>query len=279
MPAEDFAGRIAAVHPSVCVLSLVDESLLTLATPTIGRLPRSITLDAPRDFAFQDILAVGADIAARSGILRIAGSALSIDLRPAIRWRSCLGDLRLDAKRNVVMQALEAARAALLQDGRSDALIRIAGTRLAALATATRTLDAAVAGNSMSELVGLGEGMTPAGDDYLVGYFAGLWTCAERTTARLAFIAALSERLKHSVLLTGRVSRAYLEASFDGEVSERLFDLASRIAAGSDDATVRRAAATALAVGHSSGACGLLGFLQACTCWCHAAPADRQERR
>ncbi|MGH9676778.1 MAG: hypothetical protein ACRD36_06720, partial [Candidatus Acidiferrum sp.] len=96
VPTGDFGGRIAAVHRRVCVISLVDENLLTLATPAIGRLPRSITLDTPPEFRFPEIVAVGANIAARAGILRIGGSGHSFDLRPAIRWRSCLSDLGLD---------------------------------------------------------------------------------------------------------------------------------------------------------------------------------------
>jgi hypothetical protein len=94
----------------------------------------------------------------------------------------------------------------------------------------------------------------------------------------VVFIAALRKRLTRSAPATSAISRVYLEAAFDGEVSERLFDLAYAVARGSDDAALRRAAANALAVGHSSGACGLLGFLQACACWSGAAPAERRER-
>ena len=137
-PAGDFAGAIAAVHRRVCVISLVDESPLTLATLEIGRLPRGITLDAPPEFTFHGIVARSVDIAARGGILRIGGGALSIDLRPATPWRSRLGDLSLDGAREAVTQALEIARAALRQDGRGEALVRIAGARLGALSTARR---------------------------------------------------------------------------------------------------------------------------------------------
>src|SRR5579862_5692240 len=115
-PAGDFAGTIAAVYARVCALSLADENLITLVTPTVGSLPRSITLDTQLEFSFADFLAVGATVAARSGILRIEGSALSIDLRTAIHWRSCISNLRLDGSREPVMHALEAARALLRQD-------------------------------------------------------------------------------------------------------------------------------------------------------------------
>jgi hypothetical protein len=278
-PAGDFAGTTAAVYSRVCLLLLADESLLTLVVPAIGNLPKSIMIDARPEFVFADVLAVGANVAARSGILRIAGSALSIDLRSATRWRSCLSNLELDGSREAVMQALEAARVALQRDGRSDAFARIADAGLAALETATRTLNATAAGDALSGLVGLGEGTTPAGDDYLVGYFAGLWACAGRTAARLAFTAAVGESLRSSALGAGRISRVYLEAAADGEVSERLSDLASCIAAGSDRISVEGAAAAVIAVGYSSGACGVLGFLQACAFWSSAAPADGRDRR
>jgi hypothetical protein len=277
-PAGDFAGTILVVHPRVCVVSLADESLLTLVTPMIGRLPRSILVGAPSEVTFTDVLGVNANVAARSGILRFSNSAFSVDLRSAVRWRPCLSDLRLDKSLVSVVEAWRTASAAQEADGRSQSFVAIAGPQLAALATATCTLDAAAASNAMSGLVGLGEGATPAGDDYLVGYFGGLWACAGRVKRRRAFVAAAGQRLKMLTSRTGRISKAYLEAAVEGDVSERLFDLASSISNGSNEAIVGRAAAAVLAVGHSSGACGLLGFLQACECWSKAARANRRER-
>lgn len=274
VPTGDFSGRIAAVHSRVCVLALVDESLLTLATPAIGRLPRSIAIDAPPDFDFRHVVEAGATLGLRSGVLRIGGGAFSIDMRPAIPWRSRLGDLRLDGDKDDVMRAMTTTRAALRRDGRSDALVRIAQGRLGSLATATRILDAPAAGDCIAGLIGLGEGATPAGDDFIVGYFAGLWACVWRSAARMSFLAAAGERLRRSASRTSEISRVYLEAAIDGEVSERLASFAACIATGSDDAKIGGATEAALAVGHSSGACGVLGFLEACACWRHAAPAE-----
>ena len=131
----------------------------------------------------------------------------------------------------------------------------------------------------MSGLVGLGEGATPASDDFLVGYLAALWACAAASEPQLAFLADVSRRVRRLAPLTGKVSRAYLEAAADGEVSERLFDLAMHISAGSDADTIRRVAGAALAVGHSSGACGLHGFLEACSCWATPAPPRGEDGR
>jgi hypothetical protein len=271
--ATNISGTVAVVHSRVCVVSLADESLLTLVAPEIGRLPRGISFETPPKFEFEKAFPVGADVAARAGILRIASTGLSIDLRRAAAWRSPLADLRLDGTREPVGNALKTARAALAEDGRNLGLTRVAAARLTKLTTATRALDRKRAEEAISGLVGLGEGTTPAGDDFLVGYLTGLWACAARSEPRTAFVAAVAARVRQVAPLTGGVSRAYLEAAAEGEVSERLYDLARHVSAGSSADAIRRVSAAALAVGHSSGACGLQGFLDACSCWAEPAPA------
>jgi hypothetical protein len=251
---------------------LADESLLTLVAPEIGRLPRSIRFDAPPELAFENAFSVGAAVAARAGILRIADTPISIDLRCATFWRSPLRDLRLDSTHGPVADALSAARAALAEDGRNLGLTRVAAARLTKLTTATRALDSKRAEEAISDLVGLGEGATPAGDDFLVGYLTGLWACAARSEPRTAFVAAVAARVRQVAPLTGSASRAYLEAAAEGEVSERLYDLAQQVSAGSGADVVRRVSAAALAIGHSSGACGVQGFLDACSCWAEPVP-------
>jgi len=272
-PSGDFLAAVAAIYPRACTLSLTDSRLLTLVTLEIGRMPRSIGFEAPPGFEFEKAFPVGADVAARAGILRIASTGLSIDLRRAAAWRSPLADLRLDPTREPVGNALETARAALVEDGRNLGLTRVAAGRLTKLTTATRALDRKRAEEAISNLVGLGEGTTPAGDDFVVGYLTGLWACAARSGPRTAFVAAFAAHVTKVAPLTGRVSRAYLEAAAEGEVSERLYDLARHVSAGSSADAIRRVSAAALAVGHSSGACGLQGFLDACSCWGEPVPA------
>jgi hypothetical protein len=263
----DFDGRVEAAYARACVLMLNGYGLLTLVTSTIGRVPRGIVIDAPSEFTFASSIAIGAPVAARSGILRIRDTALAIDLRPAPSWRSALGALNIDGTSPAVLLAREAAMAALRQDGRSDLFVRIGGAPLTALDAAVRALDVAAAEKAMSRLIGLGEGLTPAGDDYLVGYAAGLWACAGTDESRLNFVVAFSGALKRVAAKAGKISRVYLEAAAEGEVSERLFTLASNIADGSGGAVVSRTVAAALAVGHSSGACSVCGFLRACGGW------------
>ncbi|MGO8797651.1 MAG: DUF2877 domain-containing protein [Roseiarcus sp.] len=264
VPEGDFVGRVEEVHTGACLCALSDGKWLTLLRPDLGGFPCGVTLDAPRGFSFKLTLRPGPEVAARGGVLRVAGHRLNIDLRAARPWRSRLGDLKLDLGKAATARAWRAARRALRRDGRDAELLRVAGAVIDELAGAASRLDAAAAQDAMGRLVGLGEGRTPAGDDFLVGYFAGLQACADGADAGRQFLATLGARLRALSTRANRVSRVYLKAAADGEVSERLRAVAASIAEGCDAAAVDKAVAAALAVGHSSGACGVLGLLRAC---------------
>ena len=189
------------------------------------------------------LLTVSAEVAARGGMLRVAGVAMTIDLRGSRPWRSGLDALRLDLDRPAVAQAYRTAWSAVNADGRGDRLRHAAGTICKGLAEATRYRDVEAAERAMSGLIGLGEGRTPAGDDYLVGYFAALWSCSDM---RRGFAVALGGRLRALIAPAGHLSRVYLQAAAEGEVSERIATVAASVAAGSDDAVIRRAVAASI---------------------------------
>ena len=270
VPAKDFAGRIEEVHARACLIALSDGSLLTLLAAGLGSLPRGITLDAPPGFCFRPLLVVGAAAAARGGVLR--AGALTVDLRRARPWRCDLDGLHLDLGRAPSLLAWQAVWSAWHKDSRGDGLFRLFGAAIDELSAATCCLDAAAAQPALFRLIGLGEGRTPAGDDFLVGYIAGLWACGAGMASRAAFVPDLGRRLRAGLPQTNRVSRVYLEAAADGQVSERLFSLAAGIAVG-DGGAAGRAVSAALAVGHSSGAAGVLGLLRGCAAWSGDAEA------
>ena len=252
----DFVGCVAAAHDRACVIATEDGLWLTLACARLGALPGAITLATPAGFAFRPLLAEGAAAAARGGVLRVAGSvlALAVDLRGARPWRSNLEALRLDLARPPCRAAWHEAATILAEDGRAAALLSVGGAAIDALDAATRGGDAGAARQAVCRLIGLGAGRTPDGDDFLVGYLAGLRAAgagAPIVAAVCAHVAALAAR-------TGDLSRHYLRAAAAGEVGERLHDVAAAIAAAGPLAPAMRAA---LALGHGSGAAGVLGLL------------------
>src|SRR5262249_20795437 len=190
-PADGFAGMVEQVYSQVCLLTLSDQRLVTLATLSVGHLPRGITLNSSPNFQLRNYVATGGEFAARGGILRFSRSTLSVDLRTSRRWRCDLAALNLDINKASVLQAWKAARVALRRDGRSDGLQRAAGSTIRELVEATRNFVAPAAGEAISALVGLGDGSTPAGDDFLVGYLAGLLSSVGVVEARTSLVSAL----------------------------------------------------------------------------------------
>jgi hypothetical protein len=135
----------------------------------------------------------------------------------------------------------------------SDPLARLAGPALVRLAAATAALDPDDCASTARPLLGLGPGLTPAGDDLLVGWLAGVWTSGREgrrlvETVGPALLAAAAKR-------TGAPSRAFLAAALDGQAAEPLCAFARC----PDEP--RRAAL--LALGATSGADLLGGYLLA----------------
>jgi hypothetical protein len=65
----------------------------------------------------------------------------------------------------------------------------------AALADACRALDRERATRHAERLIGWGEGLTPAGDDFLVGLIAGLDALASGDPRRRSFLEAVAATL------------------------------------------------------------------------------------
>lgn len=270
VPTEPFSGRVRSVFVNSAILKIANK-LVTLAPAAAGGLPGAITVDVPRGFDFARFLPASGGAAARGGVLRFAGNDASLDLRGANPWRSRLNELALDFARPATASGWRTAAAALRADGRSNAIARLGHGAMAELSEATRRFELQAAGQAAERLVGLGAGGTPAGDDLLVGYLAGLWTSVGSDRPRAGFAAGLADLVRGLGERTNDLSRVYLEAAADGEVSERLADIGRSIAAGEAQTTVATTSAAGIAVGHSSGADGMLGLLLGLAVWAPAA--------
>jgi Protein of unknown function (DUF2877) len=226
-------GRVHSVFARAINLEREDGSLLTLHSPGPLAAPFAIALAT-----------WGEDL---------AGGRITLDLSAASRRDLCISPARepAGAARAAVAAALEAASAARVADGLGSA--RGLAAR-AALSRAIGRRDSAGFLSAAGELVGLGEGLTPAGDDYLVGALAilhrlaGGWPVCAPSPAR-ALAAQAHAR-------TTTVGAAFLAHSVAGEFSEPLRDL---VMASSADAA-RVAAGVLARMGATSGADTLAGM-------------------
>jgi hypothetical protein len=106
-------------------------------------------------------------------------------------------------------------------------------------------------------LAGLGIGLTPTGDDFLMGIIYGLWATLPREKAQklVTLIHA------GTAGLTTTLSSAWLEAARDGEAGEKWHDLASAVGANQGE-DINKSIEKIIDTGETSGADALTGFVQ-----------------
>lgn len=284
-PTERFNGIVHSIFDRACNIDLETGALLTLVSSEKPNVPNGLRIKTPVRFAFPEFVRVGEPAACRGGTVRFTQSVLSIDLWSATCWHIDLSGLRIDLHRQDQAAAWTAAWQTLRQHQRGDTIPAIieAGSRaegafgtVPALLEATGALQAKEACAAITPLIGLGPGLTPAGDDFLVGFLAGLWSTAGSDTARLRFLLSVGGWLSEAASQTNVISRAFIQSSVRGHASEPIARLAQRLDRADTIDGVRADAQAALQVGHSSGTDGVAGLLFGCAAWTRPSlPASR----
>jgi hypothetical protein len=118
---------------------------------------------------------------------------------------------------------------------------------------------------SVEKMIGLGPGVTPSGDDFLIGFLAGLWSTSGENQGQLSFIHLFGNGLMEIAKQTNLISRTYLYHATHGQFSSSLSNLAQAIAFGSEN--IRAISEAAMRVGHSSGMDSVTGLLIGLCIW------------
>ena len=268
------AGRVHSVYRSTVNLES-RGALYALQPAGTPRTPISLTVDVlPEEFAR---LRLG------RGDPVICGSALRVGPYLFGAERAAKWDPRLRRRGRPDGELLESLRGTLRRElvagGRgSDFAGAALHQGIGPEASECRRLSAEGAAGFLSSavegryrtaaeecagLIGLGAGLTPAGDDFNVGVMAVLWYLdGEGPAPELR--RALESEIARRCAGTTDVSREFLRAALRGEFSEPILALFEPgTAPGELAGAVRRA----MAVGHTSGAdmlCGMLLAAEAC---------------
>lgn len=275
------AARPLHIFSQVVNLSNLRGELISVSTETVGLGPFSLSIQTGEAFAsdgsgFGRYLTTDSEVAVTEdelilGDLRVAWrEADPWDPRPdwaalrsgRDRWLRHTDDV----KRLLLAEAPPGGLTPLLDtESGSVAGDRIANEILMAAREPASSLERALVQrdqNLMAEcaagLAGLGGGLTPSGDDYLIGTMHALWGVLPEAEAR-----GLSRPLAYAALpRTTDLSGAWLYAAAVGEAAEYWHDLFQALLEQREAALevpVRRL----LRVGHTSGADALAGFLAA----------------
>ena len=260
VPLAPFGGRVHSVFRAACNIEPDDGRLLTVLDAR-GNVPYGIRVAG--GFDFRHLIEPGERVKGDGVVVRFA--RLMVDFSGAPPARTSLCHITLDMERSGSRAAWQAAWSKVLSAGQPDGL-GVTRPRIAALVQATRALDATRAASAACGAIGLGSGLTPAWDDFLVGFLCALRVTARGRHEHLKFLAALCEAIRAAAHETSFVSRAQLEHAAGGHASELVVALLDAIAAGDVLHTVR-ATEHAVAVGSTSGTDTALGILCGCAAW------------
>jgi len=245
--AGDHAGRVAAAHRRAVNLLLDDGPLVTLLPAGSPLHPWAITAAL-----------VASDLArlAEGDRVRVTAAVLEVGpLRVALAGVE-VADLRV-ARRPAALSKEDAGllwrRSVSGADGGpfDESLSKV-------LRRFTRGGDV----GGLAALVGLGEGLTPSGDDVIVGVLGGLDAAREASPlaapARASLVEALAGRVARETTLP---SAQMIEAAAEGLYAEPVLDVLHVLAdVKRTPAALERSAAALLALGHRSGRDTLRGI-------------------
>jgi hypothetical protein len=165
--------------------------------------------------------------------------------------------------RAIVQIAVPEGFGPLLTGARPSFPLARAAERASAFLSSCAAGDAQAAATMAESLLGLGPGLTPAGDDLIGGAFFARHTLVQGGVGDGASWRIAADTIRaRAANRTHRISAALLDDLVDGNGYAPLHDLAVALARG-DAARARDAGARLIRIGHSSGWDVLTGFLGA----------------
>ncbi len=243
-------GTVLAIFARSAYLNLAG-SVVALVAEELLNGPLNVVLSDPVP-SFADLV-VGDAVKASGDVVALDRWAIS--LRSAAPWDPRITPW-IGGQMVRVVPHLRVLEAGVMADVSADHLMH------ARMQQALGTLRAGLSRKSPADiqraaagLAGLGSGLTPSGDDVLVGVMVALTALPDRSTSDLRDVIrrAVAGR-------TTQISKAYLDAAARGEASEAWQRLLAALAATSS-ADVIAAGRRVLAFGETSGADMLTGFL------------------
>jgi hypothetical protein len=257
-------GRVVSVFRGGANALFESEALVSFHSPVVPLQPWGVEALLPWEHASEND-----PVAARAGDVRVGSLSLSLSHADAF-------DLRLSTVAEPITLKTLAGRAEVLKELTSSRLDdEQARSPDDFRAERQSILDAWVNGgttDSLSQLIGLGTGLTPAGDDTLVGIFGGLEALASIFAAQntdLDETRRAQDQLRATIRkeALGRTtlpSRQALCGAAEGYFCEPLLGLLEALCE-SDTTTAKleKLAQSVLCLGHTSGADLLTGLIVA----------------
>ncbi len=244
---QPFSGRVWGVFEQAC--NLIDDlgRIIALILPAVGQGPFSISIPGSPGI-FEPF---STNQPARANREAVVIGPWRIELADAAIWEPRIDRLEKPLELKLIADILEPytnwpnqAEETLL----SQRLLRLTRQLIKAIDQPDKPEQLS---RAVAKLAGLGPGLTPAGDDYLIGAMAALWLTGRLGTMELIAATAIPR--------TSALSAAFLRAAARGQFMEPWHALVEAWQA-EDKPAVAAAVARIAVFGASSGADALAGF-------------------
>ena len=253
--ADSTSARILHLFDHACNLINDQGDILSLVTPEIGAGPFALVLPLARPFPA--LLSLQDKVDINENILRLG--SLEFDITNAVDWQPIPDWERLWQDTAVWQTRLPQLQEMIASYRHQQGMAvpsEFSACLEAGAALFLRGLvegDTAVCQDGVRKLAGLGQGLTPAGDDFLLGAMYGLRVKEGAEAARYWSELIMATAVPRTTAL----SAAWLRAAAQGEAVAAWHDFCRHVVVAERWGT---AVQRILATGHSSGVDALTGF-------------------
>ena len=247
--------RILHVFDHACNLLNERGDVLSIVTPQIGNGPFNLVVE--ENIYFPEHLTLDSPIFNSTALIKLG--ELTIHTTEAKLWNPCPAWEMLNTKRN---QILDQIKQLPITNCLKNSDLPILQSLISNLISALAKADISSAQNVSSKLAGLGPGLTPSGDDFIMGALYAAWIIHPPEVASVL----ARETANTATPLTTSLSAAWLRAAGRGEagmVWHEFFDALRS----SDSLRIQKTLKSILAVGETSGADALAGFIGVFRSW------------
>lgn len=267
LPLKPAVGEVLATFQRACIFWIGPDRLTALVAPELDNGPLNIVLESSPEW-YPGLLP-GTPVQIDRDCLRVCGLEVWLDgavcwePRPDWSWLRARSKTILRRQPRLLAQVENSISGesllSLVTGAAKGGSIGVSRGHIRAREAAEALLagwhgDEAQLGAGAARLAGLGEGLTPAGDDFILGVMLCAWL-AHPDPGRYCqpLLDSCSPR-------TTRLSVAFLRSAAAGECSAAWHRLLEVMPDGTDE-QLGRATREVLSSGHSSGADTLAGFL------------------
>ena len=273
LPGKDWLANscypcILHVFDQACNLINERRDVLSIVTPKVGNGPFNLVIE--NEICFSEYINLESPIS--TSLDQLSLGALTINTLNASIWSPRLDWEGLYVKRNEILNQLRSLPLTIYQaddSNRNFAIFAHSHSTTDHLQSLTANLASAVAAANIpacciftSQLAGLGIGLTPAGDDFILGAVLAAWIIHPPETASL-----LAKEITNTAApLTTSLSAAWLRSAGKGEAGilwHNFFDALISV----DAIAIQLSVKKILSIGHTSGADALAGFFGVFTAW------------